>query len=339
LFLCSGSVIHATGTNEMPQMGGLRKKMPWTAWTMLVGCMAIAGAGIPFLFGLSGYYSKDSILAQIYSFKHDNPALGWVFFAAAAGGAAITAFYMFRLWYMTFAGPPRDKHIYDHAHESPLAMYGPLVVLAFFAISVAWPIPYLNLTGLLEQARPAGTAEGISSLTTLGVTMPAEHLSHAWSVHLPVSLIAFLSALIGFQLATVCYGFRKLDPADAAREFPWIYRLLRNKWWFDELYQFLFIRPVLRIAGWIAALDKQGLDWLIDGAARAARGLSVVDDWIDRTFVDGFVNRTAAWFYGLGLWLRSFQTGNLRQYVLLIGVGTVTLFVLVSLYWNYAVGG
>src|SRR5208337_892059 len=116
LFLCSGSVIHATGTNEMPAMGGLRKKMPWTAGTMLVGCLAIAGAGIPLVVGLSGYYSKDGILAQAMSFSRSNPLYGY-FFWIAVGGAAITAFYMFRLWYMTFAGKPRDEHVYHHAHE------------------------------------------------------------------------------------------------------------------------------------------------------------------------------------------------------------------------------
>ncbi len=341
LFLCSGSVIHATGTNEMPQMGGLAKKMPWTAWTMLVGCLAISGAGVPLFIGLSGYYSKDSILAQVFSFKVNNPVQGWIFFAAAAGGAAITAFYMFRLWYMTFAGKPRDEHIYDHAHESPRTMYVPLVILAFFAVTVAWPIPFTNisLSGLLEEARPVGTATGFSGLSMLSLDVPAEHLSHKAEVHVPVSLTAFFAALIGFVLATACYGVRTLDPSDASREFPRVYRFLRNKWWFDELYGWLFIRPTLIVSDWIAALDKRGIDWLVDGAALAARGLSGLDDWIDRHFVDGMINRLAAWFYDAGLWLRTFQTGNLRQYVMLIVVGTVGLFVLVSLYWNYTVAG
>ncbi len=141
LFLCSGSVIHACGTNEMPQMGGLRKKMPWTAGTMLVGCLAIAGAGMPTLaIGLSGFHSKDCILAQALSFKLANPIHGYFFFIAVLG-AAMTAFYMFRLWYMTFAGKPRDEHVYQHAHESPWTMVVPLVMLAFFAIVVGWIMP------------------------------------------------------------------------------------------------------------------------------------------------------------------------------------------------------
>ena len=181
LFLCSGSVIHATGTNEMPAMGGLRKKMPWTAGTMLVGCLAISGAGIPLVVGLSGYYSKDGILGQCLAFSQVNPFYGY-FFWIAAGGAAITAFYMFRLWYMTFAGQPRDEHVYHHAHESPWVMVGPLVVLAFFAIVAGWTLTYVGNFGLpplLEQARPMGTEHGASAgwtTTILKLTHPSEEL-------------------------------------------------------------------------------------------------------------------------------------------------------------------
>ena len=129
LFLCSGSVIHATGTNEMPRMGGLLKKMPYTAWTMLVGCLAISGAGVPTVIGMSGYYSKDYIIAQALVFKTANPMFCWLFYIAVAA-AGMTAFYMFRLWFMTFTGKPRDEHIYEHAHESPPTMTVPLVILA-----------------------------------------------------------------------------------------------------------------------------------------------------------------------------------------------------------------
>ena len=338
LFLCSGSVIHATHTNEMPQMGGLRRKMPWTAYTMLTGCLAIAGAGIPLVIGLSGYYSKDSILAQLFSYGQHNAVHGWIFMVAASGGAAITAFYMFRLWYMTFSGEPRDKHIYEHAHESPPVMYVPLVILAFFAVTVGWPI--LGFTNLLEQARPLGTADGVTELSKLGLTVPAEYVSHDWwAIHVPVSLIAFTAAALGFVVATLYYGVRKFDPAAVARRLAPVYWFLRNKWFFDELYQAIFIRPVLRVSGWIAALDKLGIDGLIDGTARAARGVSRIDDWIDRKLVDGVVNGIAAVCYAIGLWFRTFQTGNLRQYVLLLAVGTVALFVLIGLYWNYAFAG
>src|SRR5690606_10125054 len=137
-------------------MGGLRKKMPITAITMLIGCLAIAGAGVPLLIGFSGYYSKDKILEQAFSLMQTNGA-GWgaVFFVAAAGGAAITAFYMFRMWYLTFAGEPRDHHRYEHAHESPKVMYGPLIVLSVFAVVVAW------------QAREAFLFAGLAAIVWL----------------------------------------------------------------------------------------------------------------------------------------------------------------------------
>ena len=349
LFLCSGSVIHACGTNEMPQMGGLRKKMPWTAATMLVGCLAISGAGIPLLFGgfgLSGFHSKDSILAQAYSFWNGHPGHpghplhGALLFVPAALGAAITSFYMFRLWYMTFAGKPRDEHVYEHAHESPRSMTVPLVILAVLAAIAGWVIPLsgLSLPSLLEQARPAGTAEGVA-MAVSAVAMPAEHLSHLAPVHVPVSLIAFGTALAGFILATAFYGLRTLDPEDVRRQFAALYRLFRNKWWFDELYDRVFVRPVLRISDWVAAIDRRGIDWLADGLARWTVAISRLDDWIDRLFVDGLVNGIAKWTYGVALWLRTLQTGKLRLYVVWIVVGTVALFVLISFFRDLAVAG
>jgi len=338
LFLCSGSVIHACGTNEMPQMGGLWKKMPWTAGTMLIGCLAISGAGVPLLIGLSGYYSKDAILAQLFSFASWTPAGAWLFYVAA-GGAAMTAFYMFRLWFMTFVGQPRDHHLYEHAHESPKVMYVPLVVLAVFAVIAGWTIPGTNLgiEGLLEQARPQGTAGGaLGGLLMPGVTLPAESLSHEHEIHVPVTLTAFGVALAGFLLAGALYWWRWFDPARIARAMSPVYWFLRNKWWFDEAYQFLFVRPALRIAQWAAAVDRNVIDWLADNLARSVQLVSVFDDWIDRTFVDGLVNGIAAWTYWAGLGLRTVQTGRLRQYVMLVAVGTVALFVIVSFLRMYA---
>lgn len=339
LFLCSGSVIHACGTNEMPMMGGLRKKMPYTATTMLIGCLAIAGAGIPMLIGLSGFHSKDYIVAQTLSFWKHNPQLGGLFFYAAIVGAGLTAFYMFRLWYLTFASNPRDGHVYYHAHESPKMMTVPLMILAFFAVVAGWNIPGTNLglEPLLQQARPAGTAEGIANgLIATAVTMPAEHLAHSHENSLKAEWAAFAMAMLGFLLATLFYAWHKLDSKDVRRTFAVVHRLFVHKWWFDELYAFIFVRPALRVSGWVAAIDKRGIDWLADNSARAVAALARLDDWIDRLFVDALVNLTARWTHALGLRLRVIQTGNIRQYVMFIVAGTVGLFVLVNLYWNYA---
>jgi NADH-quinone oxidoreductase subunit L len=344
LFLCSGSVIHACHTNEMPEMGGLLKKMPWTAWTMLTGCLAISGAGIPLVIGLSGYYSKDSILAQAFSFGQFSPQFGWLFWVAA-GGASITAFYMFRLWFMTFVGKPRgDQHIFDHAHESPKSMYIPLVVLAVFAVIAGWnlrmsPHEQPLLANLLEQARPVGTGvETFQGVLAADVKIPAEHLSHENAIHYPVSFIAFGTALTGFLIALLFYGVRILNPEPVRKLCSPLHRFLLNKWFFDELYDLIFIRPTHVLAKVVAGIDRNIIDWIADNSARAVKELSRLDDMIDRTFVDGSINGIASCTHAIGLHLRKFQTGKLRQYVVRISLGTVILF-LIILYWSRVSAG
>ena len=334
LFMCSGSVIHGVHTNEMTEMGGLRKKMPYTAYTMLIGCMAIAGAGIPFVIGLSGYYSKDAILAHGFLFRDGNPLWGMMFFIAA-GGAAMTAFYMFRLWFMTFAGEPRDQHRYEHAHESPPIMYMPLVVLSFLAIVVVWPsFNESPLVNLLEQSRPLGTESWEPGRLLPELTYTNEHVSHEDAYHVPATIIATVTAWGGFLLAVVFYGTKWLDPREVASQFKGTYRFLVNKWWFDELYDFIFVRPTHVISKLVSACDKKCLDWFLDNCARWTRGLSKIGDLFDRFIVDGVFNGVASWTYGIAASLRGLQSGRIRQYVVTIVVGTLVLFVLITFFWN-----
>lgn len=419
LFLCSGSVIHACHTNEMPKMGGLRRKMPYTAYTMLVGCLAIIGAVF-----FSGFYSKDAIVAQALSFWELNPIKGALTFAAAAGGASLTAFYMFRLWYMTFAGEPRDAEIFAHAHESPRVMYIPLVILSVFAIGVGWtlPLPWFALVAILVVAgaagfwlkrndasgapgstkhsgghadaghshvslaahgqedhhhgdsahghehaehesgpsywRPLGIAAclvaaaivlplwlgsgiGVESMleqarypgalgdgTYAKVHYPNEHAAHDF--HTRATLIASATALAGFLLATATYCFRLLDPAETRRQFQPVYRFLLKKWYFDELYAVLFVKPVHAAAAVASRFDRELIDGFLHRLAIAARGIARFDDLIDRYLVDGLVNLTAQWTYSMGLFLKNVQTGRLRQYVLFIVVGVVALSILIG---------
>ena len=408
LFMCSGSVIHAVHTNEMSEMGGLRKKMPWTSSTMLIGCLAIAGAGFPFavsLFGLqvgalgfSGFHSKDATLEMALLFNNTNPGWGTFFFVAAAAGAGITAFYMFRLWYLTFAGEPRNQERYDHAHESPPVMYRPLILLATLAIAVAWgPVqaiagsilavlifvaikfatgrggtashdqhdahshehgpggrspltsaigialvvlfvglvwtfaPNITLGNLLEQARPMGTLPAEDAVF-MEMTWPNEHDSHVDAIRVPATWIAFSTAFAGFFLATLFYGLRKLDAAEAQRTFSPLHRFLLNKWWFDELYDFVFVRPAHIVSNWISNLDRRLIDGLIDSLAWIVRGFATVWERVaDRVIVDGSVNLLADRIYAAGVSLRRLQTGSLRQYVMFIVVGTVVLFALSSI--------
>ena len=424
LFMCSGSVIHAVHTNEMSEMGGLRKKMPVTACTMLVGCLAIAGAGIPFIagffgggvlsgVGFSGFYSKDAILEQAFSFMrvNDSPCSS-IFFIAAAGGAAITSFYMFRLWYLTFAGKPRDQDRYDHAHESPPVMYVPLIILAVMAITVAWspvqgilgavaavvglsiwrfmrpPVvaaddhghgetghgetqdplqkvhlrdipltigvvvlviaavwfvtPSLNditLVELLERGRPDHTLADTHGVM-LDWVWPNEHSAHAPAIVLPVSLMAIGAALTGFLLATSMYGLGWLSAADVRKQFQPIYSFLLNKWLFDELYDWIFVRPTHVLSRLAAGFDQRWIDWFIDGLARCFRAFAqFFENLADQTLIDGAVNLFAKWTYATGVSLRSLQTGSLRQYVMFIVIGTIAIFLLISFFWNPTLAG
>jgi NADH:ubiquinone oxidoreductase subunit 5 (subunit L)/multisubunit Na+/H+ antiporter MnhA subunit len=220
-------------------------------------------------------------------------------------------------------------------------MVVPLVILASLAAVGGGNLwvrgaPF-GLEPLLEQARPAGIEEGASAGwgSTL-VTHPPEHLIHEEAIHVPATLWAFGAALGGFLLATAFYGLRVLDPEEARRQFAPLHRFLVHKWYFDELYAAVWVRPTLRLASWVAWLDRRGIDGVADGAARAVAAVARLDDWIDRLLVDGLIERVARWTHALGLRLRAVQTGNLRQYVMLIAVGTVALLVIVSLYWNWA---
>ncbi|MGQ9503750.1 MAG: NADH-quinone oxidoreductase subunit L [Thermogutta sp.] len=337
LFLGSGSVIHACGTNEMPQMGGLLRKMPWTAITMLIGCLTIAGAGIPLWIGLSGYHSKDAILAQVYLFQTHNRVFVWMYYIALFS-AGLTAFYMFRLWFLTFAGEPRDLHIFSHAHESPKTMVIPLVVLALFAVVAGWTIPGTewSLPSLLEQARVKPAVEVSKTAVVRTLVIPEEERSHDAKIHALVSIEAFAAALIGFGIAAMLYGVRWLQPADIASRFRQIHRFLLRKWYFDELYDRLFVRPVHTLAFLAAWVDRAVIDWTADHLALAVRSLAHADDWIDRIFVDGAVNRLAVIVYAVGDRLRQWQTGQIRSYIVWIVVGLVTLFILGAIYFELA---
>lgn len=337
LFLGAGSVIHACGTNEMPSMGGLWKKMPWTAGTMLVGCLAIAGAGIPLVAGLSGYYSKDAILAQAFVFCRSNTLFTWIFYVALAV-AGLTAFYMFRLWFLVFSGEPRDREVYHHAHESPWNMVAALVVLALLAICSGWTLPGLGwgIPDLLEHSRvePA-TTEGTMPMVSR-LLLPDEHASHEPRVHTWVSTVAFLAASAGFAIAAVFYGLRWLDPADVRERFTALWEFLSHRWYIDELYEAVFVRPALRLAAAAAWIDRRIIDWLADHAALSVRWISQWDDWLDQLFIDGAVNAVAAAVYRLGQQVRQWQTGHIRMYVMWIIVGLVALFILGTIYFGSA---
>jgi NADH-quinone oxidoreductase subunit L len=346
LFLGSGSVIHAVHTNDMRFMGGLRHKMPITAYTMLIGCLAIAGIGIPFVFGFSGFHSKDLIVEQALSFaKVNGTTWAWLLFLVPVVGAAITAFYMFRLWYMTFAGEPRDHHKYDHAHESPPVMSYVLIFLAVFAVGVGWSLgPHapgifanLGIENLLDQSRPVGTLETKHGVLASHLVVPNEHDSHADAIKYPAGLAAIAAALVGIFFATVVYLWKWVSADNLARVLAPLYQLSWHKWWFDELYDRVFVRPTHAIGMLIAiVLDRGLIDGIIHAYAGAGRVAALVVAYFgDRFLIDDTVDGFAAKTWDVALSLRGIQTGRVRQYVMFIVVGTIMLFAVASVWYAW----
>lgn len=335
MFLASGSVIHGCHhVQEMPQMGGLRRKMPFTAYTMLIGVIAISGLAIPFVklwgepIAFSGYHSKDAVVATALTFTQLNghPLL----FFVPLCGAGITAFYMFRLWFYTFAGKPRDQHVYDHAHESPWIMVGPLCVLSVFAAFCAFGGENGFLFKMILDSEPTALAAG--SVPTpeqleqglLNIELPSHSQVHA--NHNQAGMLALIVAFAGAIAAYVCYGARLINTAEIKTQFSGIHRFLVNKWGFDELYDVMFVRPSHVVASWCSAFDKKVFDGFLHGCASAVLKISAWDRQFDETIVDGAVNAVGSWTNAVGRSLSVVQTGRMRNYVMFIAVGLLGVF-------------
>ncbi|WP_165073431.1 NADH-quinone oxidoreductase subunit L [Paludisphaera rhizosphaerae] len=346
LFLGAGSVYHGVHTYDMAELGGLRKKMPVTAVTMLVGVLAISG--VPFF---SGFYSKDAILAAALARVWQSPQHA-LLFALSVVGAVLTTFYMFRMWFLVFAGEPRGfsdpftarvVHAHDEehvlaeeeavhgvgapqyalnpaarAHESEPIMTWPLVVLAALSVFAGWTV-WLGLpfgTPLLERMLAHGEPAGAID----------SHAAHWWAVvdSLAVTTIGFLFAAL-YYAPTGVRGLR-LSPARTAARFRPLHTLFTNKWYFDDLYALAFVRPCLRLAKACSTFDKVLIDALVDGSARSVEWLSRAGGLFDRVGVDGLVNGFAQALYLLGDRARSIQTGRIRSYLMFLVLGLLGLF-------------
>lgn len=307
-------------------MGGLRHKMPITAYTMLIGVVAISGLAIPglvqFGFAFSGFHSKDAIVATALAFVNSNPA-HFLLFVLPLVTAGITAFYMFRLWFYTFAGTPRDHHVYDHCHESPAIMTAPLLALSVLAAYCAWGGEqgwlYLMITG----DQPHYIAHGIAG----SLTLPGHHA--ILDVHGTAGMLALLAALSGTFVAWLLYGSGRISPANIQRQLAGVHSFLINKWHFDELYDAVFMQPMHVIGKFCAWFDRTVFDGILHGAARITKLVSQWDRLFDETVVDGLVNVIGRVTYSAGLSLKRVQTGSLRQYVMFIVAGVVALFAVV----------
>jgi NADH-quinone oxidoreductase subunit L len=263
LFLGAGSVIIAMHhEQDMRKMGGLKDKVPVTYWTMMIGTLAITGVGIPLWLpldtpvGFAGFVSKDAIIESTFA---ANTGVGGFAFYLLVAAAAMTAFYSWRLFFMTFHGPTRaDHHAYEHAHESPHVMTVPLIVLAIGA-ALAGMNWYPDFVGHNEGA---WWGSGIFNAEHNEVL----HDSHA--IPTLAKLSPFIAMLVGFLLAYQMYIRKPHLPALLARQQPALYRFLLNKWYFDEIYDFLLVRP----AKWVGRFlwqkgDLGTIDGFLNGVA------------------------------------------------------------------------
>jgi NADH-quinone oxidoreductase subunit L len=344
LFLCSGSVIYGCHhEQEMTKMGGLYPKMKITALTMLVGVLAIAGTPL-----FSGWFSKDAIIVQALGFivvyKHH-----FLLFVLPVLAAGMTTFYMFRLWFMTFTGKPRDHHVHEHAHESPWLMTAPLIALAVFSLAVAWGWPPWDVdASWLEQQLHHGQPESVMAefgtaaevdknaegeLLWRGGPMMAPSANvrqQAHEMRVAAGNIVLAVAILAFALAACVYYWKLLDPADAVEQFPGVYRFLVNKWYFDAAYSVLLVRPALTVAHWCRMFDTNIIDGAVNGTAKVTLEVSRGSGRFDNGIVDGLVNLLADTCYNIGAWLRNVQTGYLRSYVLFLVLAAVGIWMVLS---------
>jgi NADH-quinone oxidoreductase subunit L len=245
LFLGSGSVITAMHhEQDIRHMGGLKDRLPYTYITMIIGTLALTGFPLT-----AGYFSKDAIIEAAYVGK--NPMALYAFICTVVA-AMLTSFYSWRLIFKTFHGEPHDRQHWRDAHESPMVMLIPLGVLA--AGSVLAGLPFKEIFA----------GHGVESFfrESLAFAKGNTVLEDMHHVPLQISILPTVMMAIGFGIAWHFYIRRPDIPVELARQHDWLYRFLLNKWYFDELYDLIFVRPTL----WLGRLLWKGGDgWLIDG--------------------------------------------------------------------------
>ena len=264
LFLGSGSVIHAVSDEQdMRKMGGLRKHIPMTYWMMIIGTIALTGVGIPGTYiGTAGFFSKDAIIEG--AFAGHNAAAG-IAFVVLTIAAMFTSFYSWRLIFMTFHGNPRaSADVMHHVHESPPVMLVPLYILAVGAIFAGFVF-----YGYFVGDHYDGFWKGAL------FTLPDNHILHEFhEVPFWVKAAPFVAMLLGFLGAYQFYIRSPETPKRLAEQHRGLYLFLLNKWYFDELYDFLFVRPAMRLGRF---LWKTGDGRVIDGLGPDGISSRVVD--------------------------------------------------------------
>jgi NADH-quinone oxidoreductase subunit L len=299
LFLAAGSVIHAMGgEQDMNRMGGLSKKIRWTYLTMLTATLAIAGFP-PF----AGFFSKDSILLSAFQSEYGGRNVGYALYAFGLATALLTAFYMFRLIFLTFHGKPRYDQHQVHVHESPNSMLAPLVILAVLSIVGGW------------FAAPAFLPGGTDYFTeflqpVFGGVEAAGVEAQAHSLELWLAGVAVMIALAGAVFAYWLYLKRPEKAEGLAKSLKPAYTTLLNKYYVDELYRAAVVNPLL----WVST----HVFW------KAA----------DMSAIDGAVNGIADGTRAIGDGVRHTQSGNTRSYAVWVVVGAL-MVIAVIFFWPF----
>jgi len=273
LFLGAGAVIHAVSDEQdMRKMGGLRKLIPKTYWMMVIGTVALTGLGIPgTIIGTAGFFSKDAIIESLY--VGQNAFAGYAFWLTVVA-ALFTSFYSWRLIFMTFHGKPRaSADVMSHVHESPNVMLVPLYVLAAGAL-FAGVIFYTQFIGAHHE--PGHLDPHYTEFWKDSMFLGADNKILENFHHVPVwvKLSPFVMMLVGFVTAWWFYIRSPEMPVELARQHNGLYKFLLNKWYFDEIYDFLFVRPTMRVGRF---LWKQGDGRIIDGLGPDGVSARVLD--------------------------------------------------------------
>ena len=320
LFLAAGSVIHAVGgEQDMRHMGGLRTKIPWTFWTMTMATFAISGFP-PF----AGFFSKDAILWRAYS----GPYGSWVYWVIGLFTAFLTAFYMFRLWFLTFFGNyrgaaeelhghaehaghgahlGREEHGHGGIHESPPIMLAPLVILAVLSVVggwIGWPTVLGGSSYFDKFLEPAlhVTAPGASAgeLSESAQTQATEH-SEQGAKEVVFTTISVVAAGLGLLLAWLLYYRRPELPQRIADRLDGLYHAVVNKYYVDEFYAAIFVKP------------------LVEGSSR------ILWHGVDQGLIDSSINSSADGAREFSDAVRHMQSGNLRSYAGWIAAGAAVV--------------
>jgi len=295
LFLCAGSVIHAVNTNDMREMGGLVKYMKWTAYTMLIGSLSLAGFPL-----FTGFFSKDEIIKIAYEYGVQINYLPYIMLVIAA---TLTAIYTFRMWFNTFTGEARSDY---HKHESPWIMLGPLVILAVFALGFG----YFAQSGFYSYLDTNFEHYGVN-FHELGVI--GGHISEAGAAEgegagepVIVQILPYIIAIGGILVAALFYYWRKWDTRKITSEKDPIRTLLQKGYYQHEIFTAWFAETIVY-------------------------GVAILFNMIDIKIVDGVLNKISEVTVGFGGNLRKVQTGVVQNYITAIVLGIVVLLIVIEI--------